>query len=202
MMNSTSRATSAIQLPAADTAVLSELLKEARPILKIKGADRVDWRRVMKKTNDGRNGPWKWHAKFDVLDQQTWKRAGEVLYFVTDEQGTARLVGQSIGRLKTRWKEVPMSTVNDASKMDKRGLFHTTAWPSIETEFDSRPEATYTVSAIFRDELQHLCHRIGGPLAQALEMKETHLERLSYHVETWVCGLKRHGLPLWNKQKT
>ena len=202
MMENALRTTSTTQLPPADAAVLAALFQATQPFLRIKGADRIDWRRVMKNPRDARIGPWKWRAKFDVMDAYTWNREGEVLYFVSDGQGSVRAVGQSNDRLKTRWKEVPMSRIHDASPMGQRGLFHTTAWPAIEAELNKGESTAYTVSAIFRDELTPLCQRIGGPLAQALEVQETRHKRLSYHVETWVCGLKYHGLPLWNKQKT
>jgi hypothetical protein len=31
--------------------------------------------------------------------------------------------------------------------------------------------------------------------------KRNQQQKLSYHVETWVCSLSSSGLDLWNKQK-
>lgn len=195
-------ALSTSNLPATDAAVLDELVRAARPFLRIKGADRVDWRRVMRDPKNGRNGPWKWRAHFDALDDSTWSRVGEALYLVLDGQGAVRMAGQTTDRLKTRWKEVPMFRAHDAAPMGRKGLFHTTGWPAIEAAFDENDVMTYTVGAIFRSELDAVCRRVGGPLAVALQTSESKHHRLSYHVETWICGLKQRGLPLWNKQKT
>jgi hypothetical protein len=189
-------------LPAADAAVLSELVKASRPFLKITGADRVDWQRPIKDRKNPRIGPWKWRARFDTLDAEVWRRKGEALYFATDGQGSVRVVGETIENLAWRWKEVPMFCVRTGTSLRQRGLFHTTGWPGIEAELDQGIATPYTVSAIFRDDLNALCRRVGGPLATAMEMPQTHKERLSFHVETWVCRLKRRGLPLWNTRKT
>jgi hypothetical protein len=189
-------------LPATDAAILDELVRATQPFLKIKGADRIDWRRVMQDPKNGRNGPWKWRARYDVLDESTWSRDGEALYLVVDCQGTVRMVGQTTDCLKTRWKEVPMYRAQDKVSMGCKGLFHTTGWPAIEAVLDQSETKTYTVAAIFRSELDAVCRRVGGPLATALQAPETKHRKLSYHVETWICGLKQRGLPLWNKQKT
>lgn len=189
-------------LPPEDARILAQLVHAARPFLRINGADRVDWRRVIKDEKNGRNGPWKWLARLEVVDADIWSRSGEVLYLVTDGNGIVRAVGQSKNRLKDRWKLVPMFSIYNAVSLNQHGLFHTTGWRAIERELDLGHDTIYTVSAIFRDELQQLCQRLGGPLSDVLSQPETDRYKLSYHVETWVCKLKLKGVPLWNLQKT
>lgn len=156
----------------------------------------------MQDPKDGRTGPWKYRARVDVLDQRTWDRPGEVIYFVTDAKGSLRLAGQSMSKLKGRWKLAPMHRVDNHQPLGERALFHTSSWPQIERAFDAGEQPPYVVSAIFGEELQALCKSAGGPLAELLAKPQTHHQRLAYHVESWICGLKRAGLPLWNKHKT
>ncbi len=80
-------------------------------------------------------------------------------------------------------------------------LFHSSTWPAIEDVISKGANPRIKVRAIFREDLEKVCRQIGGPLQAALEMPETDLKRLSYHVETWVCSLKKQGLGLWNRQK-
>lgn len=182
--------------------VLQELVDAAHPFLRITGVERVSWCRDIANPRNKRIGPWKYKAQFAVLDDSVWSRKGEVLYFATDAGGRLRLVGQSSRRLKDRWRTSPMHDVQTRRPLGQWALFHTTSWPEIERGLDAGEAPPFTVSAIFRDELQVLCERTGGPLAAALACPETRLHRLSYHVETWICGQSRAGLHLWNKDKT
>lgn len=202
IMNTPLNTTASPAIPVSEVSVLQKLVEAARPFLKINGADRLDWQRVMQDEADGRRGPWRWRARVEVLAQDIWARSGEVLYFVTDRNGGIKAVGQSKNKLSHRWKLVPMSRVADGSPLNQRGLFHTTAWPAIERDLDLDPSATYIVRALFREELEKLCQTLGGPLSHALAQPETPMRKLSFHVESWVCGLKRDGLGLWNLQKT
>ena len=151
----------------------------------------------MSDPRDGRVGPWNYEAQFTVLDAKTWSRPGEVLYFLTDSADRLRLVGESGGKLKWRWKEVPMTDVSTKQLLGRRALFHTTAWPAIESGM-SNERAPFTVRALFRPELEALCRKIGGPLADALDKPEDK-KKLSYHVETWIRETFRAPLALWNR---
>ena len=134
---------------------------------------------------------------FTVLDAKTWSRTGEVLYFVTDSEGRLRLIGESEKKLKGRWKEVPMTDVATDQLLGRRALFHTTAWPAIETGLTNE-QMPFTVRAIFRPELEAICRKLGGPLAEALAKPEDK-KKLSYHVETWIRETFRKPLALWNR---
>lgn len=151
----------------------------------------------MRDPKDGRIGPWNYEAQFTVLDEKIWSRSGEVLYFLTDSDGRLRLVGESGGKLKWRWKEVPMTDVVTGQLLGRRALFHTTAWPVIEAGL-SNERAPFTVRALFRPELEVLCRQISGPLAEALAKPEDKKE-LSYHVEAWIRETFRAPLELWNR---
>lgn len=177
------------------------LLAAATPFLRINGAERVDWCRDIKDPKDSRIGPWRYRAAFEVLNPEVWERSGEVLYFVTDAQERLRLVGQSKDRLKTRWRTSPMHDVISRAPLGVRALFHTTAWPALERALDNGERPPFTVSALFRNELETVCRKTGGKLGDALQKPETALQRLSYHVETAICRLTWDGPPLWNKQK-
>lgn len=155
----------------------------------------------MKKSTDGRIGPWKYSAHFEVLDQAVWKRAGEVIYFVADSAKVLRLVGQSSVKLGGRWKLVPMHSVDKKLPLERRALFHTTSWPAIEIGLQGNERFPLTVSALFREELNTLCMAADGGLADTVKMPETHLQRLAFHVESWVCSLDHSPARLWNKHK-
>lgn len=179
--------------------ILNKLVRRATPFLRINGATPMAWRRNVK--SGGRAGPWPYKAQYSVISEPTWRRTGEVIYFVTDGTQRLRLVGQSSSRLMDRWRVSPMHDVLTSQPLGQEALFHSSAWPAIERGFD-KEGGPFTVSALFRQDLEQICRDIGGPLAVALDTPEEGSRLLSYHVETWVCGLSRSGLDLWNRQKT
>lgn len=180
---------------------LGLLLSSATPFLRISDVSRHDWCRVMQNPRDGRFGPWKYLANMEVLNADVWGRGGEVIYFVTDSQKRLRLVGQSMSRLKGRWKLAPMYDPNSLRPLGRKALFHTSSWPAIEAGLLAGEPPPFEVSALFRNELDVVCSSAGESLAAIRSTPETHLQRLSYHVETWVCSLDFGSHPLWNKQK-
>jgi len=180
---------------------LDSLIALASPFIRITGATKESWCRVMTKENDGRIGPWDYVASYEVISESTWKRDGEVIYFVTDRSGTLRLVGQSSAKLRWRWKTVPMFSTASKQSLNRKALFHTSSWPAIEAGLRSSEPPPFTVSALFRPELERFCHSARSALRDCLYMPETRLHRLSYHVETWVCELDHWPNPLWNKDK-
>lgn len=188
-------------MPSSDLESLRALLAAAVPFLRITGALREDWCRVMQDAKDPRIGPWRYEAEFEVLDMSTWRRKGEVIYFVTDALGTLRLVGQSMSKLNGRWKTVPMYEAQSLQPLGTKALFHTSSWPAIEAGLRSDDPPPYTVSALFREALEPICRAASGSLSQVLLKPETHLHRLSYHVETWVCALDHGKNRFWNKHK-
>lgn len=179
---------------------LAALLSAATPFLRITEVMRRDWCR---NTKNKRYGPWRYQARFDLLDRVAWGRRGEVLYFATDAQARVRLVGESSTRLKDRWRETPMHEVVTRAPLGEHALFHSTSWPAIESAFDAGERPPFTVSALFRPELEAVCDRVGGALAAAAALPRTERHGLAWHVESWVCTLKKSaGLPLWNVMKT
>lgn len=181
-------------------AYVNKLVAASKPFIRINGANKLDWCRVMKKPNDRRIGPWHYSPDYHVLDEKVWNQLGEVLYFVTDSKNQVRLVGESAKKLKDRWRTSPMFDTETSAPLGKRSLFHSSAWPAIEAGFDRGDSSQFTLSAIFRPELQNQCVSLGGPFLALLEKPETDLRRLAYHVEQWVCSLSNDGLDLWNKQ--
>src|SRR5687767_3591727 len=111
-----------------DRSTLDLLLSGATPFVRINDVKREDWCRVIQRPNDGRIGPWKYTAVYDVLNQKHWDRPGEVIYFVTDSQKNLRLVGQSMSKLNVRWKRAPMYDVATKGALGRKALFHTTSW--------------------------------------------------------------------------
>jgi len=186
---------------ASERSSLHQLLAAATPFLRITDVKPEEWCRVMKNPKDGRIGPWKYAAEYVVLDQKTWDRPGEVIYFVVDPENRVRLVGQSMSKLNVRWKKAPMYDVKSRRPLGRKALFHTSSWPAIETGFMSAERPPFTVSALFRDCLEPLCRAAESSLSETLLLPETHLQRLSFHVETWVCSLAFGTYKLWNKQK-
>src|SRR3954447_2635030 len=177
---------------------LAALVAATTDFLVIADVGQTTWCR---NTSDARYGPWRFRAIFEVSRNDVWQRRGEVLYLVSDASGTIRLVGQSSGRLKDRWRRSPTFDCETGRPLGEYALFHSSAWPAIERGLSGGDAPPFTASAIFRPELEALCRKSRGPLRRALEMPETPRQRLSYHVETWVCALARTGLPLWNRQK-
>lgn len=181
-------------------AYVNKLVQASKPFIRITGAKKFDWCRVMTKPTDPRIGPWHYCPDYQVLDERVWNQLGEVLYFVTDSLGKVRLVGESAKRLKDRWRTSPMFDIKTSAPLGRRSLFHSSAWPAIEAGFGLGDSSQFTIHAIFRPELQELCLAMGGPFMALLEKPETDRYRLAYHVEQWVCSLSAQGLNLWNKQ--
>jgi hypothetical protein len=177
--------------------ILHTLVASAQPFLRIDGMTPQVWRRDVKR--GARSKPFRFQAAFSVLSDATWRQRGEVIYFVTDGAQRLRLVGQSSGRLKDRWRTSPMHDVDNGLPMGRRTLFHSTAWAAIEQAADSE-RVPFTVSAIFRPELERLCRLVGGPLIPVLELPQEGARLLSYQVETWICRNFRVRQSLWNRR--
>lgn len=184
-----------------ETSDLQSLLVAATPFLLINDVKQEDWCRVMDDPKDSRIGPWKYMAQYTVLNQTVWDRPGEVIYFVTDSNSRLRLVGQSMSKLKGRWRKSPMFDVESKKPLGKKALFHTSSWPAIEEGISSGDRPPFAVAALFRDHLESICKVSTGSLAETLKKPQTHRKRLSYHVESWVCSLDYGKHRLWNKQK-
>ncbi len=73
-----------------DQHTLSNLLAASKPFLGIEGASRRAWRRNVQQGS--RMGPWRYEAKYQVLNEACWSRTGAVIYFVADKTGSLRLV--------------------------------------------------------------------------------------------------------------
>lgn len=171
---------------------IQTLVQAATPFLRIDGADRIDWMRNVQ--SGPRRGPWRYRARYTVLNDAVWSRAGEVLYFVTDAAGQLRLVGESGSKLDARWRISPMLDPVTQARVPGRALFHSTAWRAIEAGLDQE-RAPFTVSALFGDELHRLV-RSDWALPDLNGNKRQHL---ALRVEKAI--LQRHGLALrlWNR---
>lgn len=172
-----------------DQHTLSILLTASKPFLRIDGASRRAWRRNVQQGS--RRGPWRYEAKYKVLDEACWSRSGAVLYFVADKAGSLRLVGESSRRLKDRWRLSPMHDVHTNEYLGSHALFHSSAWGAIECGLDDEPPP-FTVSALFEPELS----RILGAMAESLPAPDAHLCR---RVETTILTSMGKQLRLWNK---
>jgi hypothetical protein len=122
----------------------------------------------MQKPADKRIGPWRYTAQYDVLDKETWTRPGEVIYFVVDADQRLRLVGQSMSKLNGRWKTVPMFDIVSHKPLGRKALFHTSSWPAIEAGLELGEHPSFTVSALFRDELEPICKAEAGFLSRII----------------------------------
>lgn len=129
-----------------------------------------------------------------MLDERTWSRLGEVLYFVTDSQGRLRLAGQSERRLKDRWRTSPMHDVSTGTFLGRHALFHSTAWKAIEAGFDEEAPP-FTVSALFSSDLCRLLD--STPDRFVVADGPAHLCR---RVEAAVLASVGATGRLWNKQ--
>lgn len=172
-----------------DQQTLTTLLTAATPFLRIDGASGRAWRRNVQKGS--RSGPWRYEAKYKVLDEGCWARTGAVLYFVTDSAGSLRLVGESSRRLKDRWRLSPMHDVQTNEFLGSHALFHSSAWSAIERGLDDEPPP-FTVSALFEPDLL----RILNSAVESLPVPDKHLCR---RVESAVLSKMGKPLRLWNK---
>ena len=172
---------------------LHSLIAAATPFLRIDGASSMPWCRNVQK--GARFGPWKYEALFSVLDERTWARAGEVLYFVTDAAGQLRLVGESSRRLKDRWRVSPMHDISSQAPIGRKALFHSTAWGAIERGL-GQEKAPFTVKAIFAEDVGRVVPDNERPALGALR------DHLCRRVEASI--LREHGtrLQLWNSPTT
>lgn len=134
------------------------LIDAATPFLRIEGVKPVTWCRNVQ--SGSRFGPWHFEAVFRELDGATWRREGEVIYFVTDSQNRLRLVGESSRRLKDRWRMSPMHDVANRAPLGRSALFHSTAWRAIESGMDAEAPP-FTVRALFREDVAKLLSSLG-----------------------------------------
>jgi hypothetical protein len=181
---------------------LADLLSAATPVLRIDGLKNETWRRRKgKDPHDFRLGPWR-AADWSILDEAMYRADGEVLYLLSDGAGRIRYVGESKGRLRTRWRTPPLAEPVDGK--DNAHIFHNIAWPKIEETLDSNPAAgPFCVSVIGIERMTALVNR-HADLRTAVELdscRHDGRKHLSWHVETWLCeqpGLHAH---LWNVAK-
>lgn len=169
------------------------MISAATPFLRIDGIRPRDWCRNVKKGS--RFGPWRYEAVYTPLDNKTWSREGEVLYFVTDRNSRLRLVGESSKCLKDRWRTSPMHDVQTREMLGAHALFHSTAWAAIERGFDVEAPP-FTVSALFRDELV----RVMAKRPAMLQLPDDGATHLSRRVESTILAAVGSELALWNRK--
>ncbi len=171
---------------------IQALIAVATPFLSVDGIQPVTWCRNVR--SGARFGPWQYDAAFTELNSLVWQRAGEVIYFVTDNQRQLRLVGQSSRRLKDRWRVSPVHDVATRAPLGRKALFHSTAWGAIERGIATEAPP-FTVSALFRDDLARLLIQLGAN--NDLPSTQEHLCR-----RTELAILARVGLAwkLWNRK--
>lgn len=175
-----------------NTNIIQALTAAATPFLRIDGVKPVNWCRNVQ--SGPRCGPWSFEAVFTVLDGKTWQREGEVIYFVTDGAGRLRLVGESGGRLKDRWRLSPMHDVQTRAPLGRKALFHSTAWGAIERGLsDEAPP--FVVSALFRDDLTRVLTAHGA--MATLSQTADHLCR---RTEEAMLAHLGSGAGLWNRR--
>lgn len=181
---------------------LTTLVRAATPVLRISGLKIETWRRRPgKDPRDFRIGPWH-AADWSIVDEHTYRRDGEVLYFLSDSAGVIRYVGESKGRLRTRWRTPP--TDQQSSGTRNSHIFHNIAWPRIEQILAHDPlAAPFTVSAIGVETLSALVRNC-PELATAIEaesLRSGGRKHLSWLVETWLCKQPSLHSHLWNVAK-
>ncbi len=167
------------------------LIDAAKPFIRITGVKACDWRRNVQQGS--RIGPWRYEAEYKVLDDRTWSKTGEVLYFVTNSENRLRLIGQSGLRLKDRWRTSPMHDRVTGASLGRRALFHSTAWKAIEAGFDEEAPP-FTVSALFGDELRRILDANPGSFLVA-----DGPHHLCRRVEASLLASSGSSMRLWNK---
>lgn len=181
---------------------LAALVGAATPVLRIDGLRNETWRRRMgEDADDFRLGPWR-AANWSVLNDAVYRSVGEVLYFLTDGSGRIRYVGESKGRLRTRWRTPPLAEAANGKK--NTHIFHNIAWPKIEESFVGDPSAgPFCVSVIGVEAMTVLVNNYAD-LRVAVEIdsrKYGGRKHLSWHVETWLCEQPSLSADLWNIAK-
>lgn len=168
------------------------LIDEATPFLRIEGVKPVTWCRNVQR--GPRFGPWQFEAVFRELDGATWRREGEVIYFVTDSQNRLRLVGESSRRLKDRWRMSPMHDVANRAPLGRRALFHSTAWRAIEGGLDAEVPP-FTVRALFREDVAQLLSSLGE-----IDLLPSPDEHLCRRLEAAILAAVGATGELWNRK--
>ncbi len=171
---------------------LRKLTTAAKPILRITGARPQAWRRDVK--SGSRAKPLTHEAVFQVLDEKVWKREGGVLYFTLDAQGRVRHIGESERRLKDRWRLSPMVCSVSNKPLDRKGLYHSTAWPALVERLDSEA-FPLTVVAVHEADL--------GSILSVQEIETARGYRgkhLCQQLEQLALDQFRVSLCLWNRQ--
>lgn len=171
---------------------LQALIAASTPFLRIDGIKPVAWCRNVQ--SGPRFGPWQYEAVFGELDGRTWRREGEVIYFVTDCQARLRMVGESSARLMDRWRLSPMHDVATRASLGRKALFHSTAWAAIERGFVSEAPP-FTVSALFHNDLARLLNEHGA--ISSLPASADHLCR---RTEAAILTAMGGSSALWNKK--
>lgn len=186
----------------ASNPTLTALLSAATPVLRINGLKTETWRRRMgKNPQDFRVGPWR-AADWSILDELVYRADGEVLYVLSDGAGRIRYVGESKGRLRTRWRTPPLSEPVNGKK--SAHLFHNIAWPRIEDTLVGDPAAgPFCISVIGVEMMTALVNRHADLRASVEVSSRRHggCKHLSWHVETWLCQQPSLRAHLWNVAK-
>lgn len=115
-----------------------------------------------------------------------------------DGLGQIRYVGQTTGRLRTRWRTPPLAlpVVGNSNPH----IFHNIAWPYIEEAFATGSAAgTFVVLAIGAGQLATVVAEHGDLKAAVDRLSGDRC--LSLRVETWVCDQLRAQAELWNRAK-
>ena len=168
------------------------LMDAATPFLRVEGIKPVTWCRNVQ--SGPRFGPWQYEAVFSELDNKTWQREGEVIYFVTDSQQRLRLVGESSRRLKDRWRMSPMHEVTTRAPLGRKALFHSTAWGAIERGI-AVEAPPFTVRALFRDDVARLLTSV-----EAMNHLPASDEHLCRRTESAILAAVGASGRLWNRK--
>lgn len=174
---------------------LNSLMNASTPFLQINGIGTLMWRRHMK-AGDPRIGPWA-ASIYEVLDEGTWRRNGECLYFLTDKNGRLRYVGESKNRLRDRWRTPPAVCALTGRDLGNAFVFHNRAWPPLERALkEDGGLAPFRVSVIHADALQSVVMSLPALARLKPEVREgKHLARL---VQDWVCMESSLQRDIWN----
>jgi hypothetical protein len=152
----------------------------------------------MSDPTDRRVGPWL-QATFQVVDERTWTREVDCLYFVVaGSDGNLRYVGKSKKQVSERWRMSPALCAETGALLPGKQLFHSQCMKPMQAEFAVLPDAVFEVRTLSAQELRPLAAAAG-----LSELCEHPIDsRFVEELEKWMCRVWSPEFVAWNKAGT
>jgi hypothetical protein len=173
------------------SAFFSSTWPMAIPVLRITGTGGLKWKRDMSDPKDPRVGPWL-QATYQVLDERTWQRLGDSLYFVVAQNdGKLRYVGKSKKQVSERWRVSPALCAETGVLLPGKQCMK-----PMQAEYALSPNAVFEVRTLCAQELRPLAAAAGLSQICRRPLDCDFVEEL----EKWMCRSWSPEFAGWNKR--